>query len=109
MSSDTKPPAYLVVCGKFLSGDGAEEYAKRAAKPATESGLTPIARGDLSRNVEILEGELPFDGFLAIERFDSMDALKGFWYSDEYQSAIPNGKDAVKMHFVAAVDGIAES
>lgn len=103
--SDNKP-AYLVACGTFLGGEASPEYAKRAMGPAQRSGLTPIAGGAIGDKVELLEGTLPEGvGFLAIEQFDSMEALRGFWFSEEYQSAIPFRKDSVKMHFIAALDG----
>jgi len=98
-------PAYLVACGTFL-GEVNPEYSERATGPAQRAGLTPIAGGPIGDKVELLEGELPEGvGFLAIEQFDSFDALRKFWFSEEYQSAIPFRKDSVKMHFVAALDG----
>lgn len=106
MSEPTKP-AYLVACGTMLSGEPDPEYAKRATAPALKAGLTPIAGGEVGTNVEVLEGELPAGTrFMAIEQFDS-EALQTFWHSEEYQSAIPFRKDSVKMHFIAALKGIA--
>jgi uncharacterized protein (DUF1330 family) len=73
-----------------------------------QSGLTPIAGGEVgSEAIEVLEGELPpGTTFLAIERFPSMADLKAFYFSDAYQSAIPFRTGAIKMHFLAALDGI---
>ena len=100
--------AYLVACGTMLDGEPDPEYAKRATAPALKAGLTPIAGGEVGTNVEVLEGELPAGTrFMAIEQFDSMEALQTFWHSEEYQSAIPFRKDSVKMHFIAALKGIA--
>jgi uncharacterized protein (DUF1330 family) len=106
--SDTETPAYFVVCGTTLGGAVDPEYGKRAAPVAMQTGLTPIAGGEVgSDKIEVLEGELPpGTTFLVIERFPSMADLKTFYFSDAYQSAIPFRTDAIKMHFLAAVDGI---
>ena len=109
--TDTSKPAYLIVCGTVLGGEVDPEYGKRAAAVAMKSGLKPIAGGQVgSAQVKVLEGELPSGtSILAIEQFPSMQALNEFYYSDEYQSAIPFRRGAMKMNFIAAVDGISEA
>jgi len=106
--NDENKPAYFVVCGTTLGGEVDPQYAERAGPVAMQSGLVPIAGGEVdSEKIEILEGELPpGTTFLAIEQFPSMSALKTFYFSDEYQGAIPFRTDAIKMNFLAAVDGI---
>ena len=98
--------AYIVACGTMLKGETNPEYAKRAAGPAEESGLSLIAGGLVGHKVEVLEGALP-EGtqFMAIERFPSMESLQSFWHSDGYQSAIPLRRESVKMHFIVALEG----
>ncbi|MDA0790925.1 MAG: DUF1330 domain-containing protein [Proteobacteria bacterium] len=107
--SDEKP-AYFVVCGTFLGGAPDPQYGERAAAPAAKAGLMPIAGGTIGEQVKVLEGEMPEGAtFLAIEQFPSMAALEEFYFSEAYQSAIPFRKDAVKMNFLAAVEGISEA
>jgi len=109
--TDENKPAFFVVCGTTLGGEVDPEYGERAGPIAMQTGLVPIAGGEIgSEKIEILEGELPpGTTFLAIEQFPSMAALKSFYFSDEYQSAIPFRTDAIKMHFLAAVDGVSAS
>jgi uncharacterized protein (DUF1330 family) len=108
--TDTNKPAYLVVCGTMLGGTPDPEYGKRAAAPAEKAQLKAIAGGTIGEQVKVLEGELPAGAtFMAVEQFPSMAALEEFYYSEEYQSAIPFRKDTVRMDFLAAVDGISEA
>ena len=60
--------------------------------------------------VKVLEGELP-EGteLMMIEQFHSMEALEEFYYSEQYQEAIKYRLDGVRMHFLAALDGISEA
>ena len=105
--SHTTTPAFLVVCGRMTGQAIDPEYARRATPPALEHGLTPIAGGEVGQRVEVLEGALPAGtSFLAIEQFPSMDALKAFYHSDDYQAAIPFRESAVSIDYIAAVDGI---
>jgi uncharacterized protein (DUF1330 family) len=107
---DNEKPAYFVVCGTFLNGTPDPEYGKRAAAPAEKAQLKAIAGGTIGEQVKVLEGELPAGAtFMAVEQFPSMAALEAFYYSKEYQSAIPFRKDTVKMNFLAAVDGISDA
>ena len=77
---------------------------------AAKAELKPIAGGMIGDSVKVLEGELPAGTqFLVVEKFPSMAALETFYYSDEYQSAIPFRKDTVRMDFLVAVDGISEA
>ncbi len=105
--TDNSKCAYLLVCGTTTDKPMDPEYAKRAAPIALKTGLQPIGGGELGKQVELLEGSFP-EGttFVAIEQFPSMQASKAFYYSEEYQSAIPYRTAAVEINFLAAVDGI---
>ncbi|NIB38133.1 DUF1330 domain-containing protein [Pseudomaricurvus alkylphenolicus] len=109
MTKDQKP-AFFVVCGTSTGREMDPEYFKRATPIGLQTGLKPLAVGEVGAQVEVLEGELP-EGttFLAVEQFPSMEALKEFYNSEQYQSAIPFRSDAVTIHFLAAVDGISEA
>ena len=103
-------PAYLIACGTILSGQPDPDYGKRAMPLAEKAQLKPIAGGMIGEKVKVLEGELPAGAvFMAVEQFLSMAVLEAFYYSDGYQSAIPFRKDAVKINFLVAVDGISEA
>jgi uncharacterized protein (DUF1330 family) len=108
--TNTSKPAYFVICGSVLGGEVDPEYGKRAEPVALKAGLKTIAAGEVGNQVKVLEGELPPGAtFLKVEEFPSIDALNEFYYSDEYQSAIPFRQDAVKINFLVAVDGISEA
>lgn len=108
--TDTSKPAYLVACGTSLGGTPDPEYGKRAMPVAEKAELKPIAGGMIGEQVRVLEGQLPTGTqFMAVEKFPSMEALETFYYSDEYQSAIPFRKDTVRMDFLVALDGISEA
>ena len=58
----------------------------------------------------MLEGSLPpGPTILAVERFPSMQALKEFYYSPEYQTAIQFRKDSINIHYIAALETITEA
>jgi uncharacterized protein (DUF1330 family) len=108
--SETNKPAYVVACGTSLGGTPDPEYGRRAMGVAAKAELKPIAGGIVGEAVKVLEGELPAGAqFLVVEKFPSMAVLEAFYFSDEYQSAIPFRKDTVRMDFVVAVDGISEA
>jgi uncharacterized protein (DUF1330 family) len=108
--ADTSKPAYLVACGTSLGGTPDPEYGKRAMPVAEKAELKPIAGGMIGEQVKVLEGELPAGThYMAVEKFPSMEVLEAFYYSDEYQSAIPFRKDTVKMDFLVALDRISEA
>jgi len=108
--TDHDKPAFLVVCGSTNATEMDPEYGKRTLPIALQTGLKPLAGGELGTQVEVLEGELPQDTtFLVIEQFPSMSALKEFYYSEQYQSAIPFRASSVQIDFLAAVDGTSEA
>ena len=110
--TEGKTPAYLVACVSVVENvEVGPEYGELSAEPAKKSGLTPIAGGPVTGDkVKVLEGELP-EGtqLMMIEQFHSMEALEEVYYSEKYQEAIKYRLDGVKMHFLAALDGISEA
>ena len=52
----------------------------------------------------LLEGQWPYKN-VAIERFESMQAVKDFWYSDGYQAAKKLREGLSKINFIIAIEG----
>ena len=99
-------PAYVIVSAEFLERDKLGPYNEAAQPLAQQAGIQVIAAGATGSGVHVLEGEWPYTGFVAIEEFESMEALMSFWHSKAYQEAIPLRKGKVVLDFVIAVPGV---
>lgn len=95
--------AYLIYSTTILKPDQIGPYVERALPLAQQAGLVPLASAADS-TVHVLEGEWPYKGNVAIQRYDSMDALLGFWNSSEYQEAKKLRKDVVDVDFIIALE-----
>lgn len=96
-------PAYLIVSSDRNPGVSSTDYAayQQAAGPlARAAGLTMTAS---AQQPVVFEGTWPYQT-LAIERFDSMDALKAFWYSDAYQAAKKLREGLSTVNFIVGVE-----
>ena len=98
--------AYLVVAGKVIDPEGLEAYREKAGPVAVEAGIEIFARNNEVTPAHVLEGTWPYEGSLTLERFDSMQALRDFWFSESYQEAIKLREGKVHLDFVVAVPGI---
>jgi uncharacterized protein (DUF1330 family) len=106
VASPADPPAYLLAVGKRLKPpEAVAEYRKAAGPLATAAGYQLLATQPTKANVQVLEGQWPYEGFVTLERFTSMKDLLGFWNSDGYQSAKKLRADAIRMDFIIAVEG----
>ncbi len=97
-------PAFIIVSSDpspNADPEALRAYTEAAGPLAREAGIQMLARGE----VTVLEGEWPYGG-IAVERFDSMEALLGFWYSDGYQAAKKLREGQSIVHFIVAVEGI---
>lgn len=97
-------PAYLIVSSDRNSGVSGADYAayQQAAGPlARAAGLAMTAS---AQQPVVFEGTWPYQT-VAIERFDSMDTLKAFWYSDAYQSAKKLREGLSTVNFIVGVEG----
>jgi uncharacterized protein (DUF1330 family) len=95
--------AYLIVSSDRNPGVSGTDYAayQQAAGPlARAAGLTMTAS---SQQPVVFEGTWPYQT-VAIERFDSMDALKAFWYSDAYQEAKKLREGLSTVNFIVGVE-----
>lgn len=101
--TDAAPAAYVLVSGRVLDADGLDAYSEAAGPPAAEAGIELLARGEADA-IRVMEGEWPFDGFLVVERFNSMQDFENFWNSPAYQEAIKLRAGKVELDFVVAVE-----
>ena len=101
--SEAAPAAYVIVSGRVIDEEGLEAYSEAAGPGAQAAGIEVLARGE-SDTIEVVEGQWPFDGFVVVERFRSMQDFKDFWYSPDYQKAIELRAGKVELDFVVAVE-----
>jgi len=97
-------PAYLIVSSNRHAGVTGTDYApyQAAAGPlARDAGLTMTAA---AQQPLVLEGAWSF-GNVQLERFDSMAALKNFWYSEAYQEAKKLREGLAQVNFIVAIEG----
>ena len=97
--------AYLIVSGQVISNEGLGAYSEKAGPVAQKAGINIIARNEQVTSDLLFEGSWEHEGFLVIEEFTSMDHLKEFWFSSDYQEAIELREGKVKLDFVVAVKG----
>ena len=97
--------AYLIVSGQMISDEGLEAYSEKAGPVAQKAGINIIARNEQVTTDLLLEGDWEYPGFVVIEEFTSMEHLKEFWFSPDYQQAIKLREGKVKLDFVVAVNG----
>ena len=105
-TQNAAPPAYLLAVGKRLKPPEALAAYRQAAGPlALAAGYQQLATQPSKTTVQLLEGQWPYEGFVTLEKFRSMEDLQKFWNSDGYQSAKKLRAEATKMDFIIAVEG----
>ena len=101
--SQAAPAAYVVVGGRMIDASGLDAYGEVAGPPARAAGIELLARSD-GEGLHLVEGTMPTEGSIAVERFRSLDDFLGFWNSPEYQEAIELRKGKVELDFVVALE-----
>lgn len=76
-------PVYMIINARILDKEKLEEYRKVAVPLAMKAGVYPLAYSEPL----VLQGNWPYQGGVVVERFRSLDSLKKYWYSNEYQAA----------------------
>jgi uncharacterized protein (DUF1330 family) len=94
--------AYIIVSGTVLDPDGLGPYGEKAGPLARVAGIEVLARSD----AVLLEGDWSHPPTITIEKFDSMQAVQDFWYSDGYQEAKKLREGKFKADFIIAVEAI---
>ena len=74
---------YMIINLQMLDPEKHKVYQKAAIPLAEKAGLKFLAAAE----PEVLAGNWPFQGAVVIEKFQSMSAVKQYWFSDEYQEA----------------------
>jgi len=103
--SDPKP-AYLVASSFMPAGHGPLDAYGMATHPLMEKwGGELIVAGETGQFMDHFEGEWKDDARFTLFKFPSMEALQGFWRSDEYQAIKHLRTDVIPPNFTFAVEG----
>jgi len=94
--------AYLLAEAKVTDPVVYETYKQLAQAAIAKHGGRYCARGGRS---EVLEGGWSKPGRLVIVEFDSLEQVKKFYHSPEYQEAKTLRKDAAEMN-ILVVEGL---
>ncbi|MGF1702152.1 DUF1330 domain-containing protein [Photobacterium makurazakiensis] len=109
MSNPT--PAYLVCSSIFEDNHGSLMPYFEAVHPLIEkSGAEVLIAGSLEQNLEHVEGTWPNQNAkFTLFKFESMEKLKEFWFSEEYQSIKHLRTDVIPANFTFIAEGFDES
>ena len=102
----TEKPAYVIVSVDNVQEDKLGPYREAAIPAAEKAGFEYVAAGTSDGTVHVLEGSWPYTGTVAIEKFNSMDALLDFWNSPVYQKAKKLREGLMDVNFIIAIDSI---
>ena len=107
VAQDT-PSAYLIISVNEMHIDQMGPYFE-STPPILEKYVDNVEAlaNAVEEDIVTLEGEWNFPGRILIEEFSSMEELKAYWYSDEYQAAILLREGLVEMNFAIAIKGTA--
>ena len=104
LAARKQTPAYLVVRTGDVNAEALETYREQAVPLTRAAGLEILASGE----GELMEGSWDHHHpMITIERFESMAALKSFWYSEAYQKAKRLREGHLDVAFIVAVEGVA--
>ena len=92
--------AYVIAEVSVTDPEGYEQYKPLAGASVAASGGTYEVRGGA---VESLEGE-PVSGRIVVLRFESLQAARDWYNSDDYQAALPL-RQAAALSRVFIVEG----
>jgi len=97
--------AYLIAASNPVPAppERMAKYREAAGPLARQAGVKLLGAGAAGSTLQVLEGEWPYQGRVAVERFRSMKALLDFWNSPEYQKA---KKFRTEANFIVAVEAV---
>jgi uncharacterized protein (DUF1330 family) len=94
------PKGYCIVRADIHSPEAYAQYAKAATEAIKKYGGRPLARGGAH---EAMEGQARARN--VVIGFDSVDAARQFYFSDEYQNARKMREYAATVEYVI-VEGV---
>ena len=98
--------AYLIASSFMPEGHGSLDPYGRAVHPLLEKwGGELLVAGETNQFMEHYEGHWKENARFTLFRFPSLEALQGFWKSDEYQSIKHLRTDVIPPNFTFAVEG----
>jgi uncharacterized protein (DUF1330 family) len=82
----TEKAAYMITSGVIADMERMKEYLAGAKPLFLRAGAEEVAFGHQdAKGITLLEGEYDLPGFTMIFKFPSMNAMRKFWDSTEYQ------------------------
>lgn len=106
-NQEEQRPAYLIASSFMVEGHESLDAYYHAAHPLIEAaGGEPIIAGHSQQNLHHFEGEWNKGAALTVFKFPSIDALLGFWNSEEYQSIKHLRTEVISPNFTFATEGL---
>jgi uncharacterized protein (DUF1330 family) len=100
LHAQAKPPVYMVAINEIIDQEGyLKQYLPTALKTLKDHGAAVVAAGPGTQ----LDGSFP-KGRVVIVRWESMEALRGWRHSAEYEHIRKVGEGFANYN-VVAVDG----
>ena len=101
LHAQAKPPVYMIAINEISNQEGyTKEYVPPAQKSVKDHGGAYVAAGPGTQVI----GNLP-NGPVVILRWESMEALRTWLNSPDFQAALKIGEKYAKYNIVA-VDGV---
>jgi len=101
LHAQAKPPVYMIAINEISNQEGyTKEYVPPAQKSVKDHGGVYVAAGPGTQ----VTGNLP-NGPVVILRWESMEALRTWLNSPDFQAALKIGEKYAKYNIVA-VDGV---
>lgn len=104
----SQPLAAYLVCSSFMpeGHDSIIPYGEAAHHILEKHGGELLIAGETEQEMELLEGDWKQDAKFTLFRFPSMEHLRAFWYSEEYQAVKHLRTDATPPNFTFAVNAV---
>jgi putative cofactor-binding repeat protein len=101
LHAQAKPPVYAIALNQLIDPEGyAKDYLPKARPAIQAHGGIYVAAGKGT----VITGDVPHDRVVVL-RFESLDALKNWFNSSDYQAANAIGQKYAHYNIVA-VDGV---
>ena len=99
-AEEATKPAYMIVSSDRNPGADYGPYSRAAGPLARSAGLQMLAS---AQEPLVLEGNWPYKN-VVLEVYPSMEVLKEFWYSDDYQAAKKLREGLATVNFIIAIE-----